>query len=463
MTVTTHADEASTLSSDMLAWVEDVLGATITSVDRRPGGGRREAWFVDVQYANGSTRELFLRYDRADPSATGDPFTLSREAAFFSAMAGSAVPAPHIYAVHPKEQAILAERVAGETWFSRLKDRDERVAVATDFMRILAALHDLDPSELRLDEGEKVGDLPGHVAIEIDRWETFYRTSEAAPDPLIEVGFAWLKANIPTAQVPVVIVHGDAGPGNFLYRDGRVSAVLDWELAHLGDPHDDLAWVSVRAVQEPFTDLIDRFDDYARFSGRPVDISRVQYYRVFAELRILVLSHRSVGHSDPLGEVGNALIYTALHRRLFGDAMAEVLDIGLQRPAELEAPTTELGWWYDAALTQLGQIIVPRSTDPFVILRSKGVARMLKYLREMDRFGSAAEVADLDDLADLLGARPESVAQGIAEVLDRFGSDSIDVTSVVRVLHRRTLREMQILRPAMGVLAERTFDPLERS
>jgi thiamine kinase-like enzyme len=378
-------------------------------------------------------------------------------------MAGSAVPAPHIYAVHPKEQAILAERVAGETWFSRLKDRDERVAVATDFMRILAALHDLDPSELRLDEGEKVGDLPGHVAIEIDRWETFYRTSEAAPDALIEVGFAWLKANIPTAQGPVVIVHGDAGPGNFLYRDGRVCAVLDWELAHLGDPHDDLAWVSVRAVQEPFTDLVDRLDDYARFSGRPVDISRVRYYRVFAELRILVLSHRSVGHSDPLGEVGNALIYTALHRRLFGDAMAEVLNFGLQQPALLDAPPTALGWWYDAALTQMGQIIVPRSTDPFVILRSKGVARMLKYLREMDRLGSAAEAADLDDLAELLGARPESVAEGIAEILDRFGSGSIDVTSVVRVLHRRTLRETQILRPAMGVLAERTFDPLERS
>jgi aminoglycoside phosphotransferase (APT) family kinase protein len=463
MTVTMQADEASTLSNEMLAWVEDVLGATITSVDRRPGGGRREAWFVDVRYADGATRELFLRYDRADPSATGDPFTLSREAAFFSAMAGSAVPAPHIYAVHPKEQAILAERVAGETWFSRLKDRDERVTVATDFIRILAALHDLDPTELRLDEGEKLGDLPGHVAVEIDRWETFYRTSEATPDPLIEVGFAWLKANVPTARGPVVIVHGDAGPGNFLYSDGRVSAVLDWELAHLGDPHDDLAWVSVRAVQEPFTDLVDRFDDYARFSGRPVDISRVRYYRVFAELRILVLSHRSVGHSDPLGEVGNALIYSALHRRLFGDAMAEVLNIVLEQPAELEAPTTELEWWYDAALAQLGQIVVPRSTDPFVILRTKGVARMLKYLREMDRLGSAAEVADLDDLADVLGARPESVAKGIADVLDRFGSGSIDVTSVVRVLHRRTLREMQILRPAMGVLAERTFDPLERS
>ncbi|MCV7205643.1 phosphotransferase family protein [Mycolicibacterium peregrinum] len=463
MTMATHQDNASTLSSDMLAWVEDVVGATVTAVDRRPGGGRREAWFVDVACADGSTLELFLRYDRTDPSASGDPFTLRREAAFFSAMAGSAVPVPHIYAVHPVEQAILSDRVAGEAWFSRLKDPDERVVVATDFMRILAALHGLDPERLQLDSERGPGTLPEFVAAEIDRWEAFYRTSEAAPDPLIEVGFAWLKANIPAAQGPVVIVHGDAGPGNFLYSGGRVCAVLDWELAHLGDPHDDLAWVSVRAVQEPFTDLVDRFDDYARFSGRPVDISRVRYYRVFAELRILVLSHRTIGHTDPLGEVGNALIYTALHRRLFGEAMADVLRIGLHQPADLDAPSTPRAWWYDAALTQIGQIIVPRSTDPFVILRSKGVARMVKYLREMDRLGGAAEAADLDDLTDLLGARPVSVAEGVAAVLDRFGSGAIDVNDVVRVLHRQTLREMQILRPAMGVLAERMFDPLERS
>jgi aminoglycoside phosphotransferase (APT) family kinase protein len=462
MTITTQQDDASTLSRDMLAWVEDVLGATITSVDRRPGGGRREAWFVDVEYADGSARELFLRYDRTDPAETGDPFTLRREAEFFSAVAGSAVPVPHIYAVHPVEQAILAERIAGETWFSRLEDPDERVAVATDFMRILAALHALDPGERKLVAGEDRGGLPALVVAEIDRWETFYRNSEGPRDPLIEVGFAWLKANIPRAKGPLSIVHGDAGPGNFLYRGGRVCAVLDWELAHLGDPHDDLAWVSVRAVQEPFTDLVDRFDDYARFSGRPVDTSRVRYYRVFAELRILVLSHRSVGHTDPLGEVGNALIYTALHRRLFGDALADVLRISLQQPAELDAPATPREWWYDVVLAQIGQIIVPRSTDPFVILRSKGLARMVKYLRELDRFGRAADIADLDDLSDLLGMRPVSVPEGLAEVLDRFGSGAIDVSGVVRVLHRRTLRELQLLRPAMGVLAERTFDPLER-
>jgi aminoglycoside phosphotransferase len=377
-------------------------------------------------------------------------------------MAGSAVPAPRIYAVHPVEQAILAERVVGETWFSRLKDADERVTVATDFMRILAALHALAPNELGLDTGEGSGGLPELVAVEINRWETFYRASEAAPDALIEVGFAWLKANIPAVDGPVVIVHGDAGPGNFLFSDGRVSAVLDWELAHLGDPHDDLAWVSVRAVQEPFTDLLDRFDDYARFSGRPVDIARVRYYRVFAELRILVLSHRSVGRSDPLGEVGNALIYTALHRRLFGDAMADVLDVGLQRPAALEARETALGWWYDAALVQIGQIIVPRSTDPFVVLRSKGVARMVKYLREMDRLGGAVEAADLHDLTELLSTPPASVPDGVARVLEKFVSGTTEAASVVRVLHRMTLRQMQILRPAMGVLAERTFDPLER-
>lgn len=462
MTTTTQQDDASTLSRDMLAWVEDALDGTVTAVDRRPGGGRREAWFVDVECADGSSLELFLRYDRSDPTTTGDPFTLSREAVFFSAMAGSAVPTPRIYAVHPVEQAILAERVTGETWFSRLQDPAERIAVATDFMRILAALHGLDPNDGRLDSVQEAGGLPELVAVELSRWESYYRATDAAPDPLIEVGFAWLAANVPTALGPVAVVHGDAGPGNFLYRDGGVSAVLDWELAHLGDPHDDLAWVTVRAVQEPFTDILDRFDDYAGFSGRPVDISRVRYYRVFAELRILVLSHRAVGHSDPRGEVGNALIYTALHRRLFGDAMADVLGISLPHPALLDAPATPRGWWYDAVLTQLGEIIVPRSTDPFVILRSKGVARMVKYLRELDRLGDAAEVANLDELTELLGARPKSVSEGVAAVLDLFGSGAIELADVVRVLHRQTLRELQLLRPAMGVLADRSFDPLER-
>lgn len=84
-----------------------------------------------------------------------------------------------------------------------------------------------------------------------------------------------------------------------------------------------------------------------------------------------------------LGEVGNGLIYCTLHRRLLVEALAPAMDVALAAPPPLEAPSTERAWLFDAALAQIGEIIVPRSDDSFVIGRSsKGLARILKYLRE---------------------------------------------------------------------------------
>ena len=57
-------------------------------------------------------------------------------------------------------------------------------------------------------------------------------------------------------------MQGDTGPGNFMYQDGKVTAVVDWELAHLGDPMDDIAWLSLRTVQDTFTHFPDRLREY---------------------------------------------------------------------------------------------------------------------------------------------------------------------------------------------------------
>jgi len=72
-------------------------------------------------------------------------------------------------------------------------------------------------------------------------------------------------------------VQGDTGPGNFIYGDGSVLAVVDWELAHLGDPMDDIAWLSLRAVQEPFTHLPDRLAEYEQLTGNTIDETRVHH------------------------------------------------------------------------------------------------------------------------------------------------------------------------------------------
>src|SRR6202044_2789450 len=83
------------------------------------------------------------------------------------------------------------------------------------------------------------------VVDELDVWEGMYRRN-GIDDPLAEMAFRWLRLALPDVDARPVLVQGDTGPGNFLFADGRITAIVDWELAHLGDPMEDLAWLSLR-------------------------------------------------------------------------------------------------------------------------------------------------------------------------------------------------------------------------
>jgi aminoglycoside phosphotransferase (APT) family kinase protein len=458
--VSTELD-ANSLSSELVEWIGDAANGTVVSFDRRPGGGRREAWVVEVCGAGGAVRPLFLRYDRLDPEEKGDDFTLQREAAFFRALSGTAVPVPEIVGVHPTEQAILSELVPGQPWFSRLHDEGQRVSVAVDFMRVLAEMHRVDPHRLGLPDQDPDADLRVLVHREIDTWEKVYRDSRIS-DPLIDLGLEWVRSHVPDVDGPVVIVQGDTGPGNFLYENGKVTAILDLELGHLGDRHDDLAWVSVRSVQEPFTNLMERLGDYASAAGTDIDFDRVRYYRVLAELRIVILGHRKRAEPDLLGEVGNSLVYRLLHRRLFLEALADVVGVEIVEVDPVPPTPSERDWLYAAALEQIRQIIVPRSEDPFVIQRSKGLARILKYLREAASVSAPLEQRNLDDLEAVLEYRPSSVSAGTTKLVKRCLAGTVQVETAVGVLLRQVAGETQALRPAMGVLADRHFDAITK-
>ena len=190
------------LSAELLGWVEETAGGRVTRADRVPGGGRHEAWLVDVALPDGGTLDLFFRYDRADPEETGEKHTLHREAQFYLALQDTPVPVPRVLGVHPVEQAILSTRVAGDTWFSRLRDEDLRLAVARDFMGHLAALHDVDPHLVQLPDQDADADLRDLVRYEIDTWEELYRHGRYEPEPLVEFGLLWLRRNLPDVFRP---------------------------------------------------------------------------------------------------------------------------------------------------------------------------------------------------------------------------------------------------------------------
>ncbi|TQM11306.1 phosphotransferase family protein [Pseudonocardia kunmingensis] len=454
-----------TLPDDVLAWIEQAAGSTVVNAERIPGGGMREGWFVDLAAPGGAVRELFLRYSPA-PLPGGAFHTLGVEAEVVHALRVAGAVVPTVHAVHPEREAVLLERVPGDTWFYRISDPDEQVRVAQDFIRALATVHRLDPATL---------DVPGLGPVRSAREHALERIAQiraraAGPDgtidPLLQLSIGWLERNVPDYDGPVVLVQGDTGPGNFLYQDGRVTAVLDWELSHFGDPMDDIAWLSLRTVQDTFTHLPDRLAEYAALSGHEIDEHRVRYYRVFAETTMATL--RPVTAPPPAGstpetvtrDLGNALLYGQLHRRLWLEALNDVMGLGLQAP-ELPEPAEYPEWdrHYGEALAML-RTVTPRIEDPLAAQWTKGAARILRHLREQDRSGRQYAERERDEIAQLLGHAAESLPEGRAALAEASRSGRVPDEEYVRYLWNKVMREDHLMRTASGSLRERTWPPL---
>lgn len=148
---------------------------------------------------------------------------------------------------------------------------------------ILAKLPHFEPAEIGANT---------HVIREINWWRRVWEEDRQQDEPLMEVAYNWLVREAPALD-RVSIVHGDCRGGNFLFteHDARITAWLDWELALLGDRHQDLAWSMMNPyrhmAEDGVTELVNGFlpasqylEEYERLSGLSVDTKRLAYYRV---------------------------------------------------------------------------------------------------------------------------------------------------------------------------------------
>jgi aminoglycoside phosphotransferase (APT) family kinase protein len=188
--------------------------------------------------------------------------------------------------------AIIMERVPGATDILSLRAREPAArnrAVVLDFARCAAELHCVDWREAGL---EFLGAPKAETAAgeQIALWEAQFLRHRMEPHPAIVDAFAWLKAHVPAAE-RVAIVHGDFRLGNFLYEGERITALLDWEMAHLGDPVEDIAW-AYRSLWTPEMHLpLDAFiARYSEKSGIRVDPDNLLFYRLFGEIKHAVIS-----------------------------------------------------------------------------------------------------------------------------------------------------------------------------
>jgi aminoglycoside phosphotransferase (APT) family kinase protein len=466
------SDATLKLPEDVVSWIEEVTGERVVGADRIPAGATREGWYVDTagsDAAGGPPRRLFLRFSPVPMPDRSAFHHLATEAAVMQALGGTGMAVPTILGVHPEREAVLSQRVPGATWFYRIKDPEEQVRVASDFMRNLAIQHRLDPKELHIDELGPVKTPREHALERIEgiRWRG--TAPDGSMDPLLRLSCDWLERNVPRYEGPTVLVQGDTGPGNFLYTAGRVTAVVDWELSHWGDPMDDVAWVSLRTVQDTFTHLPDRLAEYAALSGHAIDERRVWYYRLFAESTMATLYPNTGPDSRRPGEeeddsvtrdIGNGIIYRQLHRRLWLESLAAVMELELDPPL-LPEPDDVPEWHRNYALV-LGSLrtIVPRIADPLASQWTKGVARMVKYLEDLDTSGRLFAELERDEIGALLGTRPLDLREGRADLADAARNGKVADEDYVTYLWHKVSRDDHLMRHASGALHNRSWPPV---
>jgi aminoglycoside phosphotransferase (APT) family kinase protein len=439
--------------AELRTWVAGETGGKITEMRQITGGNRYRSWAVDVETADGTIKPLYLRYQLPRPPSA-EPYTVAREAGIYRAISDKGVSAPRLIAVHPGRHAILTERAPGRADFRRLTDPQHRVTVVQEFVAAIAKLHHLDIAGMGLEDYAPQLTIADSVQRELDTWRAMYEETGRS-DALIDLALTWLYKNLPRPAERPVLAHGDAGPGNFLFENGHMTALLDWELAHLGDPMEDLAWFSMRCVMEPVPDFAGRIRDYERNSGRLIDRGRVLYHRVFVSTRVVIIRHRNV-----TGEPGNSIVSRGLNRRLLIDALAQAIGVALPKLAPIAAPETTRTELYDGVIEDLRAKMAERTGDAVIVAGAKNAAKVLKYLRESDRLGRAIEAADLEALQGLLGERSRTVAEGQAQLVAGMSSGKFTPAQVLGCFAGCVAREAQLSAPSSGGLASRTFPDL---
>jgi aminoglycoside phosphotransferase (APT) family kinase protein len=267
----------------------------VDGVERVFGGNARRAYGRRARWTEpgGVTREeqLIMLSRLPGSQVQADP---EREFAVLRALDGTAVPAPKAWALDADgavtgASSILLQRMPGQAdAVAYLRERDENQGrrLTEDLARAAAALHTADPSGL-------VGVLGRDVGGQVGYWRSVYLDARLEPLPVLAWLFGWLDDHVPE-PARCAIVHGDLRPGNFLYSRDRLVALLDWEMVHLGDPTEDLAWI-YRPLWSPerFLDLEGFVRCYESAGGPPVDRSALTYHRVLAEVKFAAISLRA--------------------------------------------------------------------------------------------------------------------------------------------------------------------------
>jgi aminoglycoside phosphotransferase (APT) family kinase protein len=319
VTPTANADHTDTASQDRCDAVTAALrgaaelddGERIVAVTQLSGGWSRHSFVAKAALATDDARLYIVRVEAPGGVLETD---IATEYALYRELNGEAgIKTPRVHSFDPTtdnpfgHRYMIMEHVNGRAPNTfRRSDREwlaedwigER-RIAQDMVENLARLHRLGVDRL------PPGTVPELDFLDVvDRWQAVYEARRLVRDPVTEEGFEWLRSHVPS-DAHRGIVHGDFRIGNALVEDGHLTAILDWELAYVGDIRFDLGYLALERLAgkhlRPVTSLFNAFaesewffSEYGRLTGLPVDREVVRTFSVLGVMMLLSTHYTGV-------------------------------------------------------------------------------------------------------------------------------------------------------------------------
>lgn len=430
-------------------WIEENLGGRIVRWERQPRW--RPAFFLELE--RGAER-LSLYFRGARPELENGPAALRHEAKVLRRLEEADIPVPHVYGLCPEPPGIVMERSAGRANLATARDEAERRSVLYDYVEILARMHALDVAPFEKDGLARPRSARELGLCDLPSWEGRYRKTKRRPEPLLEFVLRWLHRNVPEGRSRVSFLAADSG--QFLFEDERVTALLDLELACLGDPAADLAGMRGRDLSEPLGDLGPAFARYCALTGEAIPSSVIDYHTVRFNLYTPLALSPLVAHPPPGIDLVQYLGWYWVWARSCLEVIADGTGLELS-PIALPDPTlSRHSRAHDALVGRLEQAASrPGGERDFAAYEMDAAYRTAVYLQRGERYGGALEAEERAEVRALLGRdaavdRWEDRDAALEAFVSSAGPEHDP--ELIRLLHRRSLRQEALLQPVLREL-----------
>lgn len=458
-----HDQPRSATDEQVLAWVETTLGGTVTWWGRQPRW--RPVWFVDVAVggavsgaggdADPTVQRVVVRGERSDTPLV---FPLDHEMRFQQVAARHGVPVAPVIGWNDGPRSFAMAAVPGKSDFAGVPSAD-RATIVDEYLQALVRLH-----------RAPVGDFVAAGIIHADRqadvayigqrqYERMYRATKVRPDPLLEFVLGWLARHPLPANDRVAPIVWDSG--QFHHDGGHLQAILDLEIAHVGDPMMDLAAWRMRDTVIPFGNFTDLYARYEELSGAPVDLAAIQFHHLYFTLTNQLAFHAPLAVPTPDTDYMTYAQWVSETNLHAIETMAEYLGVELAPvdvPEPQVSPVTALHEHQSLTLRSI------QVEDAHGAYRLRGAFRLARHLARFDAIGAELVAQDVADVGALTGQRVISWEQSEAE-LERFvlADHGAHDRELVQLFNRRLWRYKALMGPPGSAMAtHHTLQPLGR-